>query len=177
MAKNLPTINLASQKDESSYNSFLGWALGIGKFIVIITEVIALAAFIYRFSLDKQITDLHSEITSLELVTQSYGDSEKKFRNLQSRLSFASTYLKNENSTAKIIFDVEALFPSNVSLNTISFTPTSVKVEALAPSTDSLKSLTTAFQASPDFSSVSLDQLENNPANGSIDANYTLTLK
>jgi len=177
MAKSSSNINLLSESKPTGYSSFLGWALGIGKLIVIITEVIALGAFIYRFSLDKQITDLHSEIQGLQLVTESYANSEKTFRNLQSRLSYAKTYDSNEKLTIKILFDIEALFPQGVSLQNIAFVPGSVKLTAQAHTTDQLKTLTSAFQGSNDFSSVSLDQVQNSPSNNTLTASYTLTLR
>ncbi len=178
MAKNDVAINLASQESSQGfYDNFLSWALGIGKLVVIITELIALIAFIYRFSLDNQIANLNTQIQSEQLITESYAQNEKIFRNLQSRLSYASTYNKQENSTIKSLFDIEALLPSNIKLNSVAFTSSTVTVAAVAYSTDSLKSLTSAFQSSPDFSNIKLDQIDNSTSNGTITANYTLTLK
>ena len=46
------SINLVKKNEKSSVDKFINWTLSIGRLIVIITEIIAISAFLYRFSLD-----------------------------------------------------------------------------------------------------------------------------
>ncbi|HCS79450.1 TPA: hypothetical protein DIV55_06990, partial [Patescibacteria group bacterium] len=57
-------INLLTRKDfdASLVGRILRWSLIYGRYIIVSTEIIVLLAFIYRFSLDRQITDLNEEI-------------------------------------------------------------------------------------------------------------------
>jgi hypothetical protein len=52
MAKDQISINLLDNKGKSFTEQFLDWALAIGRLLIIVTETVALAAFLYRFSID-----------------------------------------------------------------------------------------------------------------------------
>ena len=62
MAEQVPTINLLPNQGENLTTKFFNWALSIGRLLIILTEMVALATFLYRFGLDAQIVDLHDKI-------------------------------------------------------------------------------------------------------------------
>ena len=91
MQKKPISINLLKQQT-SLVDRFIDWALTIGRLLVILTEIVALSAFIYRFSLDRQLIDLHSKITQEQAIANYLNNNEKKYRNLQDRLAIATNY-------------------------------------------------------------------------------------
>jgi hypothetical protein len=71
-------INLLKKKSNRSLDVFVRWAITGGRFLVILTETIALGAFLFRFNLDRQIVDLSDRIKVARLsVVQS---NEEKYR-------------------------------------------------------------------------------------------------
>jgi hypothetical protein len=53
-------VNLLPQDPffETVFGRFLKWALSIGRYIVIFTELIVILSFASRFTLDRMVTDL-----------------------------------------------------------------------------------------------------------------------
>jgi len=91
-------INLVKGKHKSFFDRFLAWALSAGRVIIIVTEIIALSAFLYRFSLDREIIDLRDNTKQEQKILELFKEQEKTFRNLQERLSC----LKNRKKRLEI---------------------------------------------------------------------------
>ncbi|MDE2025485.1 MAG: hypothetical protein KGJ07_03255, partial [Patescibacteria group bacterium] len=77
------TINLVRGRRPRVLDQFVGWALTIGRVVVILTELIALGAFLYRFGLDRQLVDLHDKIAQEQSIVDLLKQNENSYRNLQ----------------------------------------------------------------------------------------------
>mgnify|MGYP001577796589 FL=1 len=60
------SINLLPRDafESSTLGVILSWALVFGKWAVILTQLVVMGAFLYRFSLDRNLTDLRKSIAS-----------------------------------------------------------------------------------------------------------------
>lgn len=83
MAENRLSINLLRDKEKPLLDRFVAWALSVGRSIVILTEIVALAAFIYRFSIDRKLSDLNDDIKQKQLIVGQLTSLEDEYRNLQ----------------------------------------------------------------------------------------------
>ena len=122
-------INLV-KKRESFTDKFLSWALSAGRVIIILTEVIALSAFLYRFVLDRQLIDLHAKIRQEQAIIAFSKASEDKYRNLQDRLSAATRFSKLGQDQVKVLKDILALSASNTTFSNITTSDTNIKINA-----------------------------------------------
>lgn len=173
----LLTINLAKNRGETFWDRFISWALTAGRIIIILTEVIALGAFLYRFSLDRQLVDLHDHISQQTAVVNLLKNNEASFRNLQNRLTLAKNGMDEVNQTTKIFFDMLAMIPSDMDVSTFQMTPDTVRIEGTLGSIASLRSLVDKIKAYPQVSSVSLDKIQTNTATATISVSLSITLK
>jgi len=108
------TINLAKKKGTPSLDVFLSWAITGGRFIVILTETIALAAFLYRFSLDRQIVDLHDQISQKQKIVAAFATDEVLYRNLQDRLNQTETLTQGISNTPDLFSTIQSIAQKNV---------------------------------------------------------------
>ena len=173
----LLTINLAKHRGDSFWDTFISWALTVGRMVVILTEGIALAAFLYRFSLDRQLVDLHDHIQQQTAVVSLLKNNEANFRNLQSRLSIAKNVIASTNSFTKTFTDVLSIIPSDMQVTTFQMTPTAIRMEGSLQSITSLRSLVDALKTYPKVSSVSLDKIETNTSTATVGVSLTILLK
>lgn len=81
-------INLlpTDEFERTPLGQFLKWALTIGRYIVIGTELVVILAFLSRFKLDRDLTNLNEKIKGKVAIIQSFEDLEKKTRLLQAQL-------------------------------------------------------------------------------------------
>ena len=176
MQKDFPSINL-SKSQTSLTDRFINWALTFGRLVIIITEVVALSAFIYRFSLDRQLVDLHSKITQEQAIVNYLKNSESNYRNLQSRLSLAANYSSLSQERIKIFSDVIGFAPQNMIFNSLSLFSNNIRIDADVSSFASLNTFINSLKNYPAIDTVSVDKIENKPSSAVITVNITATLK
>src|SRR3989338_4199098 len=110
------SINLVKRK-VSLLDEILRWTLSVGRLLVIITEIVAFSTFIYRFSLDRTIIDLHTQIKNKQAIVQSLKERENTYRRFQERILVASITSQQAGRNVKILNDVVELTPSEITFN------------------------------------------------------------
>jgi hypothetical protein len=176
MQKNPPSINLL-KKQTSLIDRFANWALTVGRLLVILTEIVALSAFIYRFSLDRQLIDLHSKINQEQAIVNYLKDNEKTYRNLQDRLAAATNYSALGENRFKVFSDIVSFAPRGMSFNNLSLYEDRVRIDANVDSVLSLSTFVNSLKNYSAIDSVSIDKIENKPSSAVITINITAKLK
>ncbi|MFH1841152.1 MAG: PilN domain-containing protein [Candidatus Shapirobacteria bacterium] len=72
--------------EKSRLGRALHWTLTVGRHIVIITELIVILAFLSRFKLDRDLTDLNDSLKQKQAIVEASAPFEKKYRQLQNRV-------------------------------------------------------------------------------------------
>jgi Tfp pilus assembly protein PilN len=176
MAKTALSINLLDNKGEPFLDKLLRWMLSIGRAIVILTEVIALSAFIYRFSIDRRIVDLNDEIKDKQLILSQLDRPEREYRNLQERLTTAKRIEQTGAETTQRFNDVVTIGTGRIRFNTLSVSRTEIKIDGETPSTAQLNYFIQQLRQLPFIDRVSIDKLDNRTSQGSISVAITAQL-
>lgn len=171
------SINLVKGKKPHFLDQFIAWSLTIGRGVIIITELVALGAFIYRFGLDRQLVDLHDKINQEKTIVNFLKKNEDTYRNLQNRLSLANTTIQKENHAIKLYDDISSLFTSDILVKTFVITQDTIRIEATIQSITPLSKLIDNLKAYPGISGVSLDKIETKTSSGIISIGITANLK
>jgi len=177
MVKKSPAINLLKDQSGNYVDRFVNWALSVGRVVVILTEVIALSAFLYRFSLDRQLIDLHTAIKQKQAVVIYLKENEETYRNLQNRLSLSTNLSKTGAEKTDTLKDIIAFTPVGVTFNSIAVQEDRVRIEAFAASASPLSDLVKAFKNYSKILNVIVEKIENRPSSASVNMSITATLK
>jgi Tfp pilus assembly protein PilN len=176
MAKFSASINLLENKSKT-LDLIVSWALTIGRALVIIVELVALGAFLYRFSLDNQLQALQAKIKQEQAIVAYQKDSESKYRNLQDRLALISSVSKDSASNLKIFKDIIALAPSGFTFKIFDLSTGRIQLAGNANSVVILSNFIDKLKTYPLVDSVSLDKIQNDTANANITVGITATFK
>ncbi|MBI2031515.1 MAG: hypothetical protein HYT08_02760 [Candidatus Levybacteria bacterium] len=176
MPKQRRLINLLKAKEISFLDKFLTWALTIGRMVVIITEIIALSAFLYRFSLDRQLIDLHSDIRAKEALVSSLKNSEETYRNLQDRLATAAIFSKTGEEEYTIFKDIVSFIPQGMKLDQVSISHDRIQIDANYQFISSLTAFINALKGYPKISSVNINKIENKLSTAVISVGITASI-
>ena len=177
MSENKQSINLLPDKGDGILTQFLSWSLNIGRLLIILTETAALTTFIYRFSLDMQIVDLHDRIRNQSFIVQNFKQSEDAFRNLQERIDLARKYDELGKAVPKIFTDIAAIAKNKATLTSLVVTSDTVKIEAQSNSPETLSQFTNDLNQYPLIKSLKIDTINNSITNALITVGMTATLK
>lgn len=170
-------INLLTTKRVSFFERFINWTLTIGRIVVILTELIALSAFLYRFSLDQQLIDLHSKIKQEQAIVAYLKNNEETYRNLQDRLTVASNFSQIGSSRIKIFNDLIAFAPQGLIFDEFSLNNERLRISAQIYSVSALSSFVDSLKKYNQIEKVMIDKIQNKAASGVLNVTINATLK
>lgn len=160
-------VNLLIQRGqkEKLYVKLIKWALSSGKFIIIVVEMITIGAFIYRYKLDADLTDLQDQINEKIPFVKSLSTAEQEIKHFQFQLTTISK-LKSENRDFnKHLLELTKIIPKNIQLTNISFDrnqaypQTSISLTGQTPSNLELSVFLKELQQNPNFSDITLTNI------------------
>mgnify|MGYP001577517725 FL=1 len=161
MAAQNKEINLLPKEkwETGTAGKLLKWALSIGRYIVVFTELVVISAFLYRFSLDRKLMDINEQVNQQKKIIVTYGDLETNFRTLQAKLTNISKAEKNSLDMSVILTNLSEITPLDTTYNSIDVEGQKVALEGQTLSEIGLATLLTKSQESKIFSGVSLDNV------------------
>lgn len=101
---------------------FLTWLLSYGRFLAIVVELIVVAAFIARFKLDADLSDLKDQNNNQVKFIQSLSQDETLIRQTQFKLSTISKVYNDNPNWSTILSRFNAQIPTGVKIISLSFT-------------------------------------------------------
>lgn len=171
-------INLLPQEefDASMMGRLLKWATGTFRIIVIVTEMIVMGAFLSRFWLDAQNSDLTESIGIASAQIQAQSELEKNFRQAQKKLSIFKTLGTNTSSTSRFS-EIATKVPQDIFLSGVSITDDSAQIRGTSTSELAIAQFISNLQADKTFKEVKLGSLgtsntDTNITEFGIDINY-----
>ncbi|MEK7551508.1 MAG: hypothetical protein AAB532_02820 [Patescibacteria group bacterium] len=177
MPKKFVSINLIKDQKSDLLERIINWSLGVGRILIIVTELVALGAFLWRFGLDQQLVDLHTEIKQKQAIVSAFKKNEDEYRNLQDRLSLASNFSLVEKNRIQIYNDILDLTKTGITFNKISLTTDRLVIEITVDSVSSLSNFTNALKSYSQIDSVSIDKIETKTSSAIIVIGISAELK
>lgn len=156
---NINLLPNSSDFEKTSWGKFLKWALTVGRYIVIFTELIVISAFLARFKLDKDITDLHESIQQEKNIISSFSSLEKKYRNLQARTITIANLSNNQIDFEKLLREISDFTPIDATFSDITFQNGVLTLTGTSLSGEGLATLLYQYKNSPNYTDVSLDNV------------------
>lgn len=170
-------INLLPGEEGKKLGKFLTWVLTYGRYIIIGTEIIVLLAFLSRFKLDRDLTDLHSSIAQKQAVILAAQDLERQVRELQNRLLIIKKLEQQRDFPPKLLVAFESLTPVDVTLTEFSLEPSKLTLTAVAFSNEGFSTFLNNLSASAYFADISLDQVGKPRSGKGVEFKISTSLK
>lgn len=177
MVKQSASINLLKTDRKETINQFVNWLSTIGRVLIIVVELIALSAFMYRFILDNQIREIRTKIKQEQAIITLQKKNEDAYRNLQNRLSVASEFANKGLENIEIFKDVVGFAPNGMTFTNVTLFEDNIRIEANVSSVTALSIFINALKAYSQAESISIDKIENKTASAVITVSVSLTLK
>lgn len=153
------------------------WALNVGRYVVVFTELIVILSFLYRFSLDRKLTDLHEEMKQKQAVVSSYEALETDFRQLQLQVSKVKEINTEAIDATEILSSISKITPIDTVYKTINILDDEVSLEGQTLSDVGLATILTKAQAHETFDEVTLESVSSpSDTSQAIEFRMVLTL-
>jgi hypothetical protein len=170
------SINLLppSEFESSFWGKFLKWAVTAGRYIIIVTEMFVIIAFLSRFKLDQDMSNLAQTMEGQKGVLESQLASEEEFRQVQTRLETVNKLFESQSMAAKKMDLLVKKIPPEVKLVSLEVRPGLIGIQAGTLSERSLGEMLARMTIEPTWKSVEVTDFS---ADSSSGINVVLSIK
>jgi len=159
-AQKTPIEFLPQEKwEQGTIGRILKWALTVGRFIVVFTELIVILAFLSRFKFDRDLTDLNEEIKQKKAIVTASAGFEKDFRFLQKQIETIEKLKNKQLAVDLILNEISSLVPIDITLSDFSVQKQTLTLTASALSEQGLATFLANLKNSKRFTNLVLSQL------------------
>lgn len=159
------------------------WLTTVGRFVIVFTELIVIGAFISRFWLDRQNSDLSESIRQQKAIIESTSQFEKDYNLLQRRLSVIKSFYKDQPKYSDKIASLAVGTPPDILYRNLSLIqdPTSkqtrAQFELIAYNETSLVDYISNLILNPAVSTVGINSIEKKPKDTKYSINISIVFK
>jgi len=168
-------INLLPKNEfeRTPWGKFFKWAVTFGKYIVIITQLVVIVAFLYRFQLDQNLDTLNESIGQQQQIITSYQDLEHRVRILQDQLSVLKTITDQQTLAGKSLEILTQTTPLEVELTALTLTKDNINLACKSLSEVGLATLVFGLQTQSGLKDITVNSVT---TGGAKDPSLTFTL-
>jgi len=152
----------------STTGKLISWALSTFRFIVIVTELVVILAFISRFWLDAQNANLREEIEQKQSLIAASSDFEKEFREVQKRLIIYKTLSQNQSSLSDIFSKISSNIPEDVLLSSLNINEGNLRITGLSPNEKSIVQFAVNLKKNAGYPKTTLGSVKTNQEDSSL---------
>lgn len=162
------SINLLPRDsfETSQIGIVLAWLLSFGKWAVILTQLVVMGAFLWRFTLDRQLTDLKKSIAKDVAVIKSYDQIERDFILTQKRVENAKSVIAEQKAITDELARLAAATPVDVWYDKLTITPDSSSISAYSKSLPGFNQFLATLEQDPSYKGVSIARIQNGGVQG-----------
>lgn len=140
------------------------WSIQVGRYIIVFTEIIVIMSFASRFKLDRDLTDLTSQITQKKSIVNSFGDVETRTRQIQDKIAAVTTLVSDKNAVY-YLDKLTTRIPTGIELTQLTYDGGTLSFSGKANTSGSLAGLIASLQEERSFSGVSVERINSGDAN------------
>jgi len=176
-------ISLLPDKDNP--NSFSGrvllWLTSVGRYIIVITELLVISGFISRFWLDRRNADLSEAIRQKKAIVESTIQFEKDYKTIQDKLLIIKdAYAKQSDFSNKIITLADST-PDNIIYQTFNVNKVNnlitITLSANALTEDAVVEFISKLLKQKQIQGVDIKTIEKKPKDNKYLVNLVITFK
>lgn len=116
--------------------------------MVVFTELIVILAFLSRFILDRQISDLNDRIKEQVAVIGANSEFEQKFRFTQARLKSTENLINSQSGATNILDKITPLVSADVTVAKLTVVDGTAQLSGISQTTTGLSQTISAFRKS-----------------------------
>lgn len=155
-------INLLPQSDfeKGPIGKFIKWSLHWGKHIIIFTELIVIASFIYRFKLDRDLVNQKDDLQQKLQEIESYAALEKEIRFLHKRLDFIYQTDTERLKPDLVINELIKITPPDIVYSDLSIKEDLINIKGISYSNIGLNAFINNLKNNSIFSTINISSIK-----------------
>ncbi len=155
-----------SEFEQSFWGRFIKWAVSTGRYLIILTELVVIVAFLSRFKLDQDLSDLNQNVKSQIMFLDSQITIEEKYLQTAKKLSQAGLIIQSRPEIELLLKYLSEKKPEEVEISQLVLNSGGLNLTAVTLNEQSMNNLLKTFSADKTWSTVELTQVVSQPTTG-----------
>lgn len=163
-------INLLPQEEfaASTLGRILTWILTSFRYMVIVTELVVILAFLSRFWLDARTTDLNEQIKQKQAIVAASSSFESQYRLAQKRLEVFSSITEKEAPITSLLNSISSYLPPEAFMISLSKIEKDIQLKGQSFTERAIAQFIANLKSSGLFEQVSLTHVDTSERNASM---------
>lgn len=173
-----PNINLLPREgfgENTPLGRMLTWATTYGRYIMVLTELLVLIAFVSRFSLDRRLTDLNEEIAQKQIILEVNSQLENEIRTVQGQLTQIKNLITEQTAPTEILTFLQTILPTDVFLKSVDMSKNKISITAQAGTTEGFSAFLNSLTTNKKISKIEITNIKKQALKG-IEFQFTANL-
>lgn len=169
---------LPEAENPNSFSAlFFKWITTVGRWVIVVTELIVIIAFVSRFWLDRRNSDISEVVRQQQSILDSTKYFESEFTSFQERLKTIREAYANQPEYDKYLLSLIKSTPPDLVYDSISTKQDSdnkitTTASLISSNEDSIVNFISNLMLNPDIKTVDINKIEKKPKEN----NYTILI-
>ena len=153
-------INLMPQQEvKGTLSTTINWILGVGRYLIITAQIIALVAFGLSLKLTIDRNNLTTSIKSSQSVIDSKSEFEQEFREVQGKLQNIKELRAKQFKNHLVIQEFNNLLPKGINLTNLNIDDNTLSFAGSFPTAAQLHTMINSFNSSTKIVALDITEL------------------
>lgn len=153
-------INLLSRKKESLTDKLIYFALSYLRYILIITQIIVIGVFFYKFKVDQEIVDYQDSVGQKKEIIEVTQPLFVEAKTTDFQIKEVRRIIERQDKFLDILNYLSTIFPDKLYLSKLTITDNSMKLEGFGDSGLLIQSFYQRLKTDKKFANVNLKSLK-----------------
>lgn len=153
-------INLLEKKDPSLLDRFIFFGLNYLRYIIVITQLVVIGVFFYRFQIDQRIIDLKEGVEQKKEIVKIVLPLLNEVAKIDKKTLIIDEIIVKQKDFSEMLNYFIVLFPETIILSNMEIKGGSIKISGDAANAQHLQTFYTLLKRDNKFKSVSLQNIK-----------------
>lgn len=154
-------INLIGEKKTTSFvDNLISFFVDYLRYVLVITQLVVIGVFFFRFSIDQSIVDLKESIDQKEEILKTVQPLLVEAKNVDLQLSESQKILQNQAQFSGDFLYLLSVFPESISLNKLSVENSLFVLMGTALNPQDLQAFNARLKREARFATVNLKDIQ-----------------
>lgn len=153
-------INLLSEKEASLFDKIMYFFLNYLRYIIVITQLVVIGVFFYRFKIDQSIVDLKESVDQKAEIIKTVMPIVKQAEEIDSRTKEIKKILTSQQTSSIMINYFLSVFPQDIYLDSLSIKGNSISLSGVTNNAKILQTYDASLKKDNKFAVVNLQNIK-----------------
>lgn len=153
-------INLLPEKETSLIDKVMYFSLNYLRYIIVITQLVVIGVFFYRFQIDQRIIDLKESVDQKKEIVEIVLPLLQEASKIDQKSKEINIVLKKQQTFDAMIKYLISVFPETITLTNLESTEDSLKITGVAVNAKHLQAFFSLLKRDDKFSNVEFNSIK-----------------